>query len=247
MENSEKSEHLEIIYPKNISKYKGHIIERKKGSFQVVYHRGNQRLSSTFCSYDAAFKFLQQYCIDNNMVKNIIYIDKEKPDEILVDIGNNKKAIFDKADIDLVDKYVLFVNFPKASYSCVSISPTINDRRTKFCHILLGFTYNKDVDLTVDHINRNPLDNRRCNLRLADSKTQANNSSTVINALNIYKSWSRTTPRISVNVREDGKRRIKSYTYNNTTGRTEDYAYSLCYALKHTYNPPNIYLQPIIA
>lgn len=69
--------------------------------------------------------------------------------------------IFDEADLEFVKSR----NWSITTSGYVRSSTKINGER--FLHrILMGATKQQEVD----HINRNTLDNRRCNLRLADRK-----------------------------------------------------------------------------
>lgn len=102
---------------------------------------------------------------DNLFVSNQ-FIDKGDYYEVLTRSG--KTFYIDKEDCEIVQKYQWRINtqgYPEAQ---------IDGRRIKLHRYLLGvynelFTY----DRVVDHIDRNPRNNRRCNLRIV---TQAENA-----------------------------------------------------------------------
>lgn len=85
---------------------------------------------------------------------------------ILNEDGSIKvKALIDKEDIDKLSKYSF--RYDKDHYI-----KTFDKGITKYLHRIV---MNYDGKLEIDHINRNKLDNRKCNLRIVDRKTNANN------------------------------------------------------------------------
>lgn len=86
---------------------------------------------------------------------DIAYID-------VYDLNNNVKnqIIIDTEDIDKIKDYKWNINTSGYAY-CRSISKTIHS-------IIVGVNeiYKCKNNLEIDHINRNKLDNRKCNLRL---------------------------------------------------------------------------------
>lgn len=65
--------------------------------------------------------------------------------------------IFDKEDLELLKPYTWMVRSNKY------VTSSINNKRTQMHRLIMDL---KDDSLVVDHINGNPLDNRRCNLRI---------------------------------------------------------------------------------
>ena len=87
--------------------------------------------------------------------------------------ANNTQSVFlfDKDDYDLVSNYCWYENNDGRIITRLSRSEQI------FLHRLLMFGLNarQHCEL-VDHINRNPMDNRRCNLRTCSNAENLRNS-----------------------------------------------------------------------
>ena len=82
---------------------------------------------------------------------------------ILIPIHNKRKEIISNAIIDIKDYDI--VRDYKFHFDHVGNPVTyINSKHIKLCNLLLNF--NTDSKFVIDHVNRNLLDNRRCNLRI---------------------------------------------------------------------------------
>lgn len=75
------------------------------------------------------------------------------------------EIIIDKEDIEKINKYRWHLNNGYAK-------TTINKRTTSIHRIILNLT---DENLVVDHIDGNPLNNRKCNLRICTQLENAKN------------------------------------------------------------------------
>lgn len=76
-------------------------------------------------------------------------------------------AIIDKEDIEKLKHYSF--RYDKDKYiKC------LDNGKTNYLHRII---MNYNGELEIDHINRNKLDNRKCNLRIVDRITNANNIS----------------------------------------------------------------------
>lgn len=104
--------------------------------------------------------------------------------EVTNKLGISFAVLYDKRDEDIIETYNWYV---ESSYSNIVISnPGLLLSRT-----LLKVT---DPSLVVDHINGNPLDNRRCNLRICTQSENSANKKMYNNKSSVYKgvSWYKT-------------------------------------------------------
>jgi hypothetical protein len=192
-----------MIYPTNKKKYSGGIFKRTSGSYMVTIRTKEIKICKTFKTQELSFEFLKAKNIEHNLsIKNMI---EDMGDHYKCELTQGKFMLFDKDDIDIVNEHTICCH---NGYS----ESKVGDYRKRFHNILLNHTPN---ELTVDHINQNPLDNRRVNLRIVDKRTQCinqgkrcNNKSGTI-GVHFQKSkniWVSAWRDI------DGKNRIKSFS-----------------------------------
>lgn len=96
-------------------------------------------------------------------IKNLIH---EVEDYYEVELTSGKRMKFDVEDLELVQSYLLCFN------SGYAVASKQGQKKIKFHNILMN---HEPGEFTVDHINRDPLDNRRANLRLATKSEQMRN------------------------------------------------------------------------
>lgn len=94
-----------------------------------------------------------------------------------------KDVYIDLEDVESVSKIFWHVCFMyKDYYSVVGW-----DKSKKYEVLLHRYLLNAPKDKMVDHINRNPLDNRRCNLRLVDNSANQHNKTLLCTSTQHYK------------------------------------------------------------
>ncbi len=167
----EAEDTLKIIYPTSIKKYIGYITEyrRKNGTLQyntrVKY--GEHNWGSSYASYEEAFECIKEYNIVNNLpITNIIY---EKEDYLEVKLTKGQVCKVDKDDIDIIQMYSFHATYNVTSSAYYATS-RVNKSHTQLHNLLMNHI--PDGEITVDHIDRDSLNNRRENLRLATQREQ---------------------------------------------------------------------------
>lgn len=157
--------YVDIIYPTIKKKYKGSISELDNGHFRLTY----SSKSKTYPTYNEAFKALIDINIEQKTVKNIIY---DTGNYLMVNLQEGLNMKFDKQDLDLVQSTLVWgVKKGNAWYAVMKYKDTyMYFHNYPFLSELV-----KHKDYTVDHINHDPLDNRRENLRLVGKSTQSFN------------------------------------------------------------------------
>jgi len=78
-----------------------------------------------------------------------------------VRLSNGKELLADKVDLQFIEAHIWFCD----DHNYVNCKK--NKACVKFHNLILG--HSPTISLSVDHINRNPLDNRRFNLRIANT------------------------------------------------------------------------------
>ena len=157
-----------------------HRIDSKSGSerYEVRVALGGGKMKSksfAFSKYESpedayieAEEWLKDYSDTNGLTRNMIkLIDPET-----IEVRVTKKCVM-KTDIQFLDtcqKYTLVTTKGGAKNSDNYVALSINNKNVGFHNYITGYRM-------VDHINRNPLDNRLSNLRQATHKTNNNNRS----------------------------------------------------------------------
>ncbi len=163
-QEKEEDKVLNIIYPTSLVKYKGNIreIQRKKGnvSYLVRINYGEHTINKTCSKYEDASNFLKGYNIVNKLpIKNMIY---EKADHLVVHLTKGQVCKVDKESIGIIQEYCWNAAYTESGHAYYAAT-TINDSTVKLHNMIMKHTPTKKV--TIDHIDCNPLNNRRDNLR----------------------------------------------------------------------------------
>lgn len=113
--------------------------------------------------------------------------------------NTNKEFYFDIEDYDKIKDYCWHEDKQRDGYSCLRAKCDNTDRQIKFQY-LLGCKY-------YDHINRNPLDNRKSNLRQASTQENARNRSVPSNNTSgfIGVSWDKDAEKWRAFIKINGK------------------------------------------
>ena len=154
---------VSIIYPTNIKKYWGSVCYHKgKGSWQLNITYKDIRYYKSFKIKEEG----EEHLIEKNFewdlpIKNIIY---DHGDGILeMELTQKETTIFSRQDLELVQKHTWYYKEGYAKGGVDGINITLYN-------YLMNFTPTRH--LSIDHINRDTLDNTRENLRIATRSEQ---------------------------------------------------------------------------
>jgi len=162
------SVHGLVCLPREIKKYTRTIqrYQRRGGgaTYRACIRYKDFCLSKTFKTEAEADQYI---CLTNVReglpIKNSFTIFE---DRVLVDLPRNKLLICDYEDLYLVESHTWYCAHGYASTSTGSANQ-------QYFHNLA--MRHIPTDITVDHINRNSLDNHKSNLRLVDQRIQSIN------------------------------------------------------------------------
>ncbi len=104
--------------------------------------------------------------------KYVLYNDRAEI--ILKDKNCNEvgRAIIDLDDVDKCKPYKWHLRQRNYVIATIPNGTKSSDEKIHLHRLISGYDGN---DLVIDHINRNPLDNRKCNLRIVNQQTNAAN------------------------------------------------------------------------
>jgi len=142
--------------------------------------------------------------------ENIIIIYDDYAEIIIESKGIVHKVLIDKEDIEKVNKYKWWISNGNG-YIFADSRGEENLYRLSLHRYILNVD---DREILVDHINRNRLDNRKCNLRKTtptgnsiNRSVQSNNKSGIIGV-----SWSRKLNKWEVRIKLHGKKKFIGYS-----------------------------------
>lgn len=97
----------------------------------------------------------------------------------IIEVKSNKYGDFDiyidSEDIERCKNHKWAINYNKSINNFYCICRRMNDKKIYLHRYIMDFPENK----VIDHINRNTLDNRKCNLRICTQKINNTNRSPV--------------------------------------------------------------------
>lgn len=163
-----------IVYPKNRKKYGGYT-GRDKKLFRCVFTAKTFKYYKCFKTFKEADEHRIEIAKKNGIVKNLLYlkIDSETKKEYYeMELQDKTRTKIDISSYDLVDKYI----YTKDNKYVIRGDEDNTGKRIKiFLHNELCETEDNE---SVDHINRNSLDNRLNNLRSISKSEQCINRNT---------------------------------------------------------------------
>ena len=104
-----------------------------------------------------------------------------------VPLTQGKYAIIDLEDFDLVSKWNWYTSKSPNGLSFYAIAKVIGSNGKRVATMLHRLLMNAGDDDIIDHINGNPLDNRRCNLRFSTKAQNCRNAKVRVDNSSGYK------------------------------------------------------------
>jgi len=157
-----------VCLPREIKKYTGSVqmCQRRGGATYLACIRYKDfYLSKTFKTEAEAEQYIRLTNVREGLpIKNSFTVFA---DRVLVDLPGNKLLICNYEDLYLVETHTWYCSHGYAA------TRTSGSTSLQFFHNLV--MRHIPTDITVDHINRNSLDNRKSNLRLVDQRIQSIN------------------------------------------------------------------------
>lgn len=133
--------------------------------------------------------------------KHIYYI---KDDGAYIPLYNEQHEVYAEIIIDVEDiERVCNYKWHSKTNDFNHVYGKVDGKMTMLHRFLLGVN---DSNIIVDHVNRNPLDNRKCNLRITDSKGNARNQTKPKSNTTGYKNISMRNGKYRVTITKDYKR-----------------------------------------
>jgi len=162
-----------VCLPQEIKKYTGSIWRnqrRRNVSYEVRIHHKDFNLSKTFKTEAEAEQYIRLTNVREGLpIRNRFTVFA---DRVLVDLPGNKLLICNYEDLYLVESHNWCSSNGYAATGTSSTNP-------QYFHNLV--MRHIPTEITVDHINRNCLDNRKSNLRLVDQRIQTINCGCQVN------------------------------------------------------------------
>ena len=120
-----------------------------------------------YCSYECSKARYEQ--------KGNLYLFRDDCIHILVETKNygRQYIIIDKEDYSKVKQYTWQTSYCKGTDKFYAVSSRHNQKNVKLHRLIM----NCPKGMIVDHINHNPLDNRKCNLRICSPRSNSLNIS----------------------------------------------------------------------
>jgi hypothetical protein len=153
-----------VSYPINIKKYGGSIQRKRSGRYMVRFSYNNLYYKNTVDTNDEAENIIKTYAIQYEHVKNIVHVYEN---HLKVLCEGDKYFICDIDDRDLVEEHTWHLSKGYAG--------TFDNRRFIFFHNL-KMNFVPTDELTIDHCDGNPINNRRENLRIFNRMGQRINA-----------------------------------------------------------------------
>jgi len=157
-----------VCLPWELKKYTGCIWRRQRRggvTHVVIIRHVHFKLQKSFKTETEAEQYLRDVCVWEGLpIRNKFIVFK---DRVEVELTKGKILICNYADLDIVEMHTW--HFTRGY-----VATNISGSTYQYFHNII-MKHPTGIAVTVDHINRNSLDNHQANLRLVDKTTQCIN------------------------------------------------------------------------
>ncbi len=186
-----EEEQTTIIYPSSISKYRGNITKtapRKNGmvAYQAHIAYNEHKINKNYYVYQDAFDLIKDYNIVNNLpIRNMIH---EKSDHLVVFLTQDQKCIVDKESMEIIQAHVWYAAYADLNDTYYAVT-SINRQTVRLHNMVMNHI---PSEFTIDHMDRDSLNNCKGNLRPVTQREQVLNQRLRINNTSKVKGVSKT-------------------------------------------------------
>jgi len=200
---------ISYVYPCNWRKYPGDISMIRKDYYEAYVVIDKERYYDYFTCMDDAEQYLMEKSIEHNLTIRNRAIDYGK--YYAVELTRGQFTLVDAEDYDRIDEYCWCASYIPKTNKFYAMNDPYHGKFITLHNFIMEY-YDVVDGWTVDHINRDPLDNRKSNLRIVSSRIQninknksARNTSGTIGVNKYGQSWLATW------VDCDGAQKSKSF------------------------------------
>lgn len=162
-----------IVYPTDIKKYVGYIVKLKDTDYLVVINHNSleKPIRGHFASYDEGITFIKKMNKKHKLpIKNMV---RDHGAYMKAELTQGKKMEFDKRNLKIIQKHTMHAARDSHTNNFYARTMLSKPERIERMHNII--MKRKSSDNTIDHVNRETLNNLEVNMRFASGSVQSTN------------------------------------------------------------------------